>query len=207
MNDTSLPFYYNDLNASLTHIEQILAEGAANRNAPAHHPVVANLDDDGAPSQRVMILRECNWGKQRLRFHTDRRSAKISQLDHREQMSVLIYDEAAKIQLRLSGTGWTEAAAGADEAWQQSTPFARRCYMAQSAPGTISDIPSSGLPSWIEGKKPDEAQLSDARANFAVLYFAFDRIDWLYLANAGHRRAQFRFDHDNKKWSGEWLVP
>ncbi|NJM49678.1 MAG: flavin-binding protein [Sphingomonadales bacterium] len=118
-----------------------------------------------------MILRESDWRAQRLRFHTDIRSTKIAQLETRKQMSVLIYDEAAKLQLRLSGTAWVEASAEADTAWQMSTPFARRCYMADVAPGTVVDTPTSGLPSWIEGRKPDEAQLIHARDNFAVLLF------------------------------------
>ncbi|MFC4292055.1 pyridoxamine 5'-phosphate oxidase family protein [Sphingorhabdus arenilitoris] len=202
-----LPDYYDDLNACLDHIETVLADGVTNRKAPAHHPVVASLTHDGAPTQRVMILREIDWQAQRMRFHTDRRSAKVGQVDSRQEMSVLIYDEAAKLQLRFEGTGRTDIASNADEAWTRSTAFARRCYMAEAAPGSASASPTSGLPSWIEGKQPDEAQLTDARDNFAVLYFAFDRIDWLYLANAGHRRAQFIFDPVAQGWSGQWVVP
>ena len=207
MNDTTLPDYYHDLNAVLPQVQAMLEEGASSRHVAAHAPVVASLDANGGPSQRVMILRECDWANQRLRFHTDTRSNKVAQLDTRDQMSVLIYDKEAKLQLRLTGTGWAEKGTNADLPWKSSTPFARRCYMAKAAPGSISDAPTSGLPEWIEGKKPEEDQLLDARANFSILMFAFDRIEWLYLANSGHRRAAFSFDHDSAVWSGDWLVP
>ncbi|NJM49679.1 MAG: hypothetical protein HC843_01265 [Sphingomonadales bacterium] len=37
MTETALPDYYNDLVAILHHIEEVLAEGAADRNVAAHH--------------------------------------------------------------------------------------------------------------------------------------------------------------------------
>lgn len=204
---TELPPFYDDLNLSLDAARALIAEGAQDRRCAAHTPIVANVDADGAPSQRVMILRACDWGARRLRFHTDSRSDKVSQLGGRDKMSVLIYDEAAKLQLRLTGRGhFPSDVAATDAAWHESTPFARRCYMAETAPGSISEAPVSGLPEWIEGIKPTEDQLITARDNFAVLYFTFDRIDWLYLANKGHRRALFHWS-DHGDWRGQWLVP
>lgn len=203
-----IPAFYDDLMLSLAEARALLFCGARDRHCAAHTPVVANMGADGAPSQRVMILRECDWDARRLRFHTDSRGDKASQLAGSNKISVLIYDEPAKLQLRLTGHGQIETdspATGA--AWRESTPFARRCYMAENAPGGISDAPTSGLPEWIEGIKPTEDQLAPARDNFAVLYVIFDRIDWLYLANRGHRRAMFRWNDAAGAWQGQWLVP
>lgn len=79
--------------------------------------------------------------------------------------------------------------------------------MAEAAPGTPLANPSSGLPEWIEGKQPDEAQLANYRGNFAALVVQIDAVEWLYLANAGHRRARWQWDATQNSWSGDWLVP
>jgi hypothetical protein len=91
-----------------------------------------------------------------------------------------------------------------DGIWQQSTLFARRCYLAEQAPGTPLRGPSSGLPAWIEGQQPTAEQIVPARANFAVLWVGVTAIDWLHLANSGHRRALFRAQDG---WAGAWLAP
>lgn len=207
MTSNTPALFYNDLSLTLKEIQRVIEEGVTNRRAASHHPIIANIDARGRPSQRVMILRQCNWASSALRFHSDLRSDKISQIEANADASVLIYDEAAKIQIRLTGTialGTTDAA---DAAWAASTEFARRCYMTQSAPGNVSDRPASGLPAWIEGKQPTEEMLVSARENFAILSFSFDQIDWLYLANNGHRRAKFERVSDSHNWAGNWLIP
>ncbi len=207
MTSIEMPAYYSDMALTLTEIQRLLEEGSVNRKVAAHHPVVATIDASGAPSQRVMILRECNWAKSTLRFHTDLRSDKIAQVTANTIGSVLIYDERAKLQIRLSGKISLGEKEIAQDAWNASTEFARRCYMTQSAPGSIANGPISGLPEWIEGKQPTLDMLSDARVNFAILRFEFNQIDWLYLANAGHRRAKFVREWVSDIWEGNWLIP
>jgi hypothetical protein len=97
--------------------------------------------------------------------------------------------------------------AAVDAAWIESTTFARRCYLAESAPGLVSNAPTSGLPAWIEGKQPSEMQLTEARANFAILWCDITELEWLYLANSGHRRARWTWDEAQQTWSGRWLIP
>jgi pyridoxamine 5'-phosphate oxidase len=207
MTPKEMPPYYNDLSLTLAEIQRLIEDGVKNRKDAAHHPVVASIDGDGNPSQRVMILRECNWAAASLRFHTDLRSDKISQINAQSAASVLIYDTEAKLQMRLSGKLSLGSKDEADTAWKASTEFARRCYMTQSAPGSAANAPVSGLPDWIEGKQPNEEQLQDARANFAIVNFVFDKIDWLYLANNGHRRVKFVRGGDSNDWQGCWLIP
>jgi pyridoxamine 5'-phosphate oxidase len=204
--DSSIPAFYNDLDLSLNHARSMIAKGASSRRSPFHSPVVATLGKDGVPSQRVMVLRAMDWDQRRLRFHTDARSDKVYDLSMKDSASVLFYDPGTKIQLRLSGRAWAEKASETvDTAWRNSTPFARRCYMAETAPGSTSPSPSSGLPDWIEGQQPVEEQLTPYRPNFAIFWFEFTKLEWLYLANAGHRRAQWTWGE--KDWQGTWLVP
>lgn len=190
----------------LADVWTLLATGASSRHSAAHHPVVATLTADGLPDQRVMILRAADRGTSTLRFHTDARSPKVAQISDGASAHVLVYDPEAKTQLRLSGKARVETdSAAADAAWAASTTFARRCYMAETAPGSASEEATSGLPHWIEGQQPTEEQVAPARAHFAILLVAFDRIDWLYLANSGHRRAVLT--RDGEGWSGSWVIP
>jgi hypothetical protein len=204
----ALPAYYDDLDASFAEAWNVVEAGVTDRNSPAHTPTVGTVDTDGTPQLRIMILREVSRDNRSLRFHTDARSTKIAQLQDKAAASILVYDAAAKAQIRLSGRAHIAADGDVtDFAWSGSTPFARRCYMAEAAPGTPIAQPSSGLPAWIEGKQPEEDQLTDYRGNFAALMFQVDSIEWLYLANAGHRRARWQWDQTQKLWLGNWLVP
>jgi hypothetical protein len=182
----------------------LLVRGGADRRSPVHTPVVASVDAAGLPQARVMVLRKADPVTATLRFHTDGRSPKVAQLDGRP-VAVLAYHAGENIQLRISGTariGRDDAAV--DGIWTQSTTFARRCYMAEQAPGTPLPGPASGLPAWIEGRQPTEEQIAPARPNFAVLWVDVAAIDWLHLANSGHRRALFRRDDG---WAGVWAAP
>lgn len=197
--------FYNDLDRSFDKTWSIIEPGISKRSSAAHTPVVATLDAAGFPQQRVMVLRAADREQRQLRFHTDARSAKIGQSG---PASVLMYDPEEKIQLRLEGVASVQASGAAvDAAWQASTTFARRCYMAEAAPGSTVEGATSGLPIWIEGKQPVEEQLLPYRPNFALLWFDIASVEFLFLANAGHRRAKWHWDEHAGNWSGRWLIP
>lgn len=204
----SQPAYYDDLGLSFEEAWNLVEAGSTNRHSPAHTATVGTVDETGAPQLRIMILRDASRDTRTLRFHTDLRSIKAAQVRNNGATSVLIYDMSAKLQIRMSGQAQLLPIGDvADAAWSNSTPFARRCYMAEAAPGTPLDQPSSGLPKWIQGKKPDEAQLADYRPNFATMLVEIQSVEWLYLANAGHRRACWQWQDAQKSWQGTWLVP
>lgn len=202
------PDYYDDLDLSFEQAWDVIRTGVKDRNSAAHAPVVGTVDEYGAPQLRVMILRDASRDTRMMRFNTDVRSHKITQIGVNGATSILIYDVVAKVQLRLSGTAQVvNDGHVADTAWSQSTPFARRCYMAEASPGSEVLAPSSGLPEWIQGRQPSEDQLLDARPNFATLLFQANKLEWLYLANAGHRRARWTWDDAQGLWDGRWLIP
>ncbi len=154
-----------------------------------------------------MVLRACDEALQALRFHTDARSPKCRILLEDPRIGLLFYDAEAAIQIRAKGTARVQTTgAEADAAWAQSSPYARRCYLAEAAPGSSADAPLSGLPDWAEGIKPVEHQLVAARDNFAILLVELHALDWLHLAHTGHRRAQFARGDDGG-WDGQWVVP
>ena len=194
----------DDLPAILAHAWALLVRGGVDRKSPLHTPAVCSVDGDGLPQARVMVLRKADPAAATLRFHTDARSPKTRELDGRP-VAVLAYHPAEQVQLRLAGTAQLLTdGAQVDGIWQQSTLFARRCYLAEAAPGTLLPGPASGLPAWIEGQQPTAEQIVPARANFAVVMVVVAAIDWLHLANSGHRRAQFR---SRDGWAGAWAAP
>ncbi len=183
---------------------RLMIRGAADRRSPMHTPVVASVTADGRPDSRIIVLRAVDRSQATLRFHTDARSPKCRDIDGRP-VSVLAYHPGEAVQLRIAGVGRVLADdPAADAVWAQSPPFARRCYLAEQRPGTPLSAPASGLPEWVQGREPTLLELAPARANFAVLMVDITAIDWLHLAQAGHRRAVFCAAHG---WNGEWRVP
>lgn len=191
--------HHSILQAIVRHLEQ----GARDRRSPLHTPVVGTADGD----LRIMVLRDFSAGEWTMRFHTDARSPKVRTLGEGGRVTVLGYDPSAKLQLRLYGSGRTEHTGPlVDAAWQASSEYARRCYLAEASPGSPMPAAGSGLPAWAEGIRPDEAQLVPARDNFAIVLVHIEAIDWLHLAHDGHRRARFTVGADGTT-TAEWLAP
>ena len=182
-------------------IARRLGDAASNRGVPMHVPAVVTSDVDA----RGMVLRAFDPASWTLRFHTDARAPKVAAIAADPRMAVLFYDKPAKVQIRVRGTGrvLTDDPL-TDAAWAESTNFARRCYLGD-APGDESESATSGLPAQFEGVEPDDAQLLPARENFAVLLIELAELDWFYLAQSGHSRAQF--SRSEQGWEGRWVAP
>lgn len=200
--------FLDDLNLSRAKAWDLLARGRKDRHSPMHTLVVASSNQQGAPSQRVMVLRSVEIGKRVIRFNSDRRAAKVDQIAKSSLVSVLGYHPEAKIQLRMSGTAEI-LTDGIDfeNAWDQASPYGKRCYLASPGPGQVVKEPSSGLMAELEGVKPTSAQLIPAKQNFAILEITVSHFEWLYLAHTGHRRAAFAWNEQQGDWDGEWLIP
>jgi len=192
---------FDNFDSILADISARLGEGARDRKVPMHSPVIATADADA----RVMILRAFDESDWTLRFHTDLRSPKCDVIGKGAPVGALFYDFPAKTQIRVRGVGRIEHDTPlADLAWEESTNFAKRCYLGEG-PGAASDAPTSGLPEWAEGIQPSDEQVAPGRENFAILLIELQELDWFYLANSGHVRAQFsRVGGD---WKGQWVAP
>jgi pyridoxine/pyridoxamine 5'-phosphate oxidase len=196
----------DDLDGALRQCWRALTEAAKKRVSPLHTPVVATVDSENRPEQRVMVLRQVSASTRLLRFHTDIRTAKVRELTHNPSVAILGYDPLAKLQIRMIGTASIESdSVLADTAWAQTSLYGKRCYLADPAPGTQAEHPLSGLPPELEGVKPDEAQVVPARANFGILRAEIQMVEWLFLAHDGHRRARHWWN--GQHWTHQWLVP
>jgi pyridoxamine 5'-phosphate oxidase len=196
-----LPGYYNDLPSALAHAWAMIGRGVADRRSAFHTPFVATIDETGAPSQRVMVLRAADSAARTLRLHTDLRSAKLAHIARHPRVSLAFYDSTAKLQLRLGALARVHATdLVAEAAWLASRPQSRLCYEQPTAPGQSLTAPLSDWPADERFAKGD-----DGRPNFAVLMAEVDVIEWLYLAIEGHRRARWIWQSNG--WHGSWVAP
>lgn len=193
---TLLPCY-DDLAGSLDYAWQMLARGVADRRSAFHTPSVATLGFDGAPRIRTVVLRGCNVADQVLRFHTDKRSAKIKEIAANDRGAMLFYDHGLKIQLRLSCQFYLSDQATWDAAWQATRAMSRECYQVEQAPGDVIDAPTRA--------SFNAAATEDGADNFQPVLARVETIEWLYLAAKGHRRALF--DLSQQPAEMQWLVP
>lgn len=195
------PGHAGSLDAALAEAWRLLARGVADRRSPFHTICVANVDAAGAPSMRTVVLRGVDVPGRTLRFHTDRRSRKVADLVRDRRIALHGYDPGAKVQIRMSGLASVHAEDGvADAAWNGSRQFSRICYGVVPAPGDpIAAGGDFALPE-------TEAEIAAGRANFAAVVVTVERLEWLYLAHSGHRRAAFAWDGAGKVQAG-WLTP
>jgi pyridoxamine 5'-phosphate oxidase len=194
------PGHLDDLD--LTHAEAwgLLGRGVADRKCAFHSPAVATIGLDGHPRSRTVVLRAVDHPSRSLQFHTDRRSAKVAELQADPRASVLFYDAGWKVQIRIGGqaTLHDEDLVGA-EAWHRTRPMSRVCYTQSSAPGSIATEPAVAV-------LPDPRGDAFARENFVAVRITVLTLEWLYLAHAGHRRALFTYAPD-KAVTSTWLAP
>ena len=191
-----LPDSYSHIDETLDSAKLILSEAVSNTQTLFHTPVVSTINENKIVS-RVMVLREFNFDKKILRFHTDNRAAKIDNLTKNPSSTVIGYDADLKIQIKMQG----QAKVHIDDevakiAWNESTPRSKKCYSVKG--GSSKKIENPG------DYDITNFEVEDGYQNFAVIIFNFLSLEFLYLKSSGHRRALHDWYDD---YSSTWLVP
>ena len=191
-----LPDSYSHIDETLDSAKLILSEAVSNTQTLFHTPVVSTMNENKIVS-RVMVLREFNFDKKILRFHTDNRAAKIDNLTKNPSSTVIGYDADLKIQIKMQG----HAKVHIDDevakiAWNESTPRSKKCYSVKG--GSSKKIENPG------DYDITNFEVEDGYQNFAVIIFNFLSLEFLYLKSSGHRRALHDWCDD---YSSTWLVP
>lgn len=189
------PVYADDLAESRAEAFRLLSRGVADRRSPLHTPVLGTVDNALLPTLRTVVLRAFDPERRVLHVHTDLRSAKHAHLVARPDVALLFYDPGHRIQLRVSGrASMHQDDALAEGAWAASQPTSLACYGIAASPGTPTPWPP-----------PAPTLTPEARAHFLLIRIAFDRLEWLWLASDGHRRALFTWS--DGALQSTWLVP
>jgi pyridoxine/pyridoxamine 5'-phosphate oxidase len=194
--------YYDSLDGSLAHAWRLLARATADRRSGFRTVQIATVAEDG-PRVRTVVLRGAEAAERLVRVHTDTRAAKVGEIAANPIVEICAYNAQAKIQLRLRGKATAHRDdAVADAAWAATAPFSRVCYRAPIGPGAPIAEPGEADPT---ERERDPADVDHGRDAFVAVTVDVTRLEWLYLAAHGHRRAVW--DWDGEGWRGRWLAP
>jgi hypothetical protein len=184
----------------------LLVDGSRNPKDAFYTGTLGTLSTSG-PSLRTVVLRQADPQQRSTVCYSDVRAGKVAEIRGNSAVSWLFWDDARKVQLRLTGraTVHTDDAL-ADGHWQSTSPSNRRSYLAGPAPGSVQPFPTSGLPEGLDTREPTEEESAAGRPYFAVIITQVERLEWLWLTRGGHRRAVFRYAGTEIS-EAAWLVP
>lgn len=196
--------YYNDLDKTLSHAHGLLCSAVDLQASPLRTPVLASIgqDAEGAVSanSRIVVMREIDTADRHFSFYTDSRSSKVREIEACSAVSAVFYDPGKRIQLRLSGHGSIhrndhETA----KIWSTLPSHNKALYGTNPGPGAHLSAGDA-----YEIGSVDASQHGEF--HFCSLKIFYHRLEWLYLAREGHRRAQYDWQSDGTLTS-QWVTP
>ena len=192
----TIPDTYDQISETLSTAESILDNAVDNAKTLFHTLILSSLDE-GKIASRVVVLREFNSKERYLRFHTDARAPKIKHFQKNSNASILGYDPALKIQLKLQGNIEVHLKDDVTIAsWNESTTRSKKCYSVEGGSSLEIDNPAE--------YDIRDVNIEDGYLNFAVIKFTYTSLEFLYLKSSGHRRAVHSWDEE---LTSNWLVP
>ena len=192
----TIPDTYDQISETLSTAESILDNAVDNAKTLFHTLILSSLDE-GKIASRVVVLREFNSKERYLRFHTDARAPKIKHFQKNSNASILGYDPALKIQLKLQGNVEVHLKDDVTIAsWNESTTRSKKCYSVEGGSSLDIDNPAE--------YDIRDVNIEDGYLNFAVIKFTYTSLEFLYLKSSGHRRAVHSWDEE---LTSNWLVP
>ena len=197
----------NEKQYNLSSIEkdcwQRMMDGVLQSRNQFHHPVVANSNATGVNMRTVVVRDACSVEKT-LRFYTDIRTGKWTELQQDQTISWLFYDAESRIQIRASGkASLHQNDELANHAWDNVNPISRKNYSSILSPSAEIILPLDAMQESLAiTAKKNEA----GRENFGVVVSKVLWMEWLWLNPQCHYKANFMYDKEGE-FTGSWLVP
>lgn len=167
-----------------------LVRGVHDRRAPSRHPTLGTVSAHGLPQLRTVVLRAVDTEAATVRLYTDLHSSKVSDLRSTPTAALHIWDNNARLQLRLHADVCILTGTDVASLWASLPDAGRRSYGGHPPPGQpIAE-------SLAYHRSPDQTA-------FAVLHLVVMEMDILHLGSE-HRRAMFTRD---TAWRGQWCAP
>ncbi|MEM8975490.1 MAG: pyridoxamine 5'-phosphate oxidase family protein [Pseudomonadota bacterium] len=160
---------------------------------------LATLDSDGLPQVRTVVLREVAPTEQRVSFHTDVRSTKITELTTHNWVALHFHSRRLGVQMRMAGRAEFASDEHRRSAWQSLHEGAKITYAQREVPGAKISDPTQLL---LDTASTTE----DGYPNFVLVHVSIASIDWLELKRCGHRRALLIYQSDDEH-TATWLAP
>lgn len=182
-----------------------LTAGVRSAKHGFHLMTVASVAD-GEPQARTVVLRAVDPSRWEVRFHTDRRSTKCSELRRAPAVALTWYDPRRRLQLRGRGVARIiDQGTEHDLLWAQIPLMSRRIYLVTAPPGTPVSAPSTALPPAVHDRDPTPLESEAGKEHFAAAVITLSEIEALELHATGHLRARWR--RVGTTAEGEWLIP
>lgn len=172
-------------------IWRILGRFVARARPVDRFVALATVDRENRPRQRTVALRHADPSTAVLHVHTDALSIKVNEIGDNPHVALLAWEPGERVQLRLGGVARIIADPEARDVWDTLDEAARLNYSHHPPPGQALDTPDG----YVQRPLP---------ARFAVIEIWVTQIDYVSLADTGHRRAAFSACDG---WAGTWLSP
>lgn len=184
----------------------LLEDSVVDRRNGFRTPAFATLARDSGCAVRTVVLRAVDRKRRCVRFYTDLRSPKVEQIRSDSRAALVFQNAVRQVELR----------AEARVSLHREDTLALRCWTTLPAGGR-RDFASSASPGSPAGELSELTRASPALqhkrptngngwSNFAVADCMIQRLDWLELDSAGHRRAVFTWDRDGDL-TASWVAP
>ena len=148
-------------------------------------------------SSRMVVLRKFypDWT---VRFYTDNRTKKVSEIEQCPKVSLLFWDPTENLQVRLKAEAIIH---NRDEPalkeWTEINKESRKQYTSILKPGTVIPAPEKAF-NWPENYHSDYFSVVDCTP--------FD-IEILQLNSLEHLSLKFSRINKDSEWKGGWIVP
>lgn len=193
-NNTSLESIYASIWSELK-------EGARKRKHPFHLCFLSTISHKNFSAEsRIVILRDVNVKDLLLRSNCDIRSSKAKDIRKNPNTTLLFYDQARKVQIRIkTESEIVDNISIVQPIWDASQEISRRCYYAPQPP-------SSNLRSPFSNELLDLDNEKLGINIFGLIVSKAIEIDYLELNYDGHIRCHYLLK-DNNLISSSWVAP
>ncbi len=179
-------------NLYLQEIKSELKLALTKRNHPLKFCVLGTLGSENIPQLRIVGLRKIT-DDFKFTFYTDKRSAKVTQIQNNPKVNLLFYHPEKKLQIKINGIASIIKDIGIlKEQWLNITKRAKKDYTTMFAPGS-------------KIKSPEEITYLKEKNFFCSVEIKTDTIEYLKLREESHFKVHFHQDING--WVSEFLVP
>lgn len=175
----------------LQQIKNELINGSVKRGHPFKYFSLGTLSGQ-IPQQRTVVLRKVQPNL-KLLFYTDKRSAKVQQIETNNTVSALFYHPKKMVQIQIEGKAdIKENPEMLRKIWKSIPEKSKRDY-------------TSILPPGVETEHPDNLEYLTENNHFCMVEIQPYRIEYLKLKQPHHLRV--KFIKSGKDWNGSYLIP
>ena len=160
---------------------------------------------DNMPDARTVVSRGIDENLTHVRIHSDQRSQKNSQLISNENVALLYYSSAQKLQVRLHGIAQVITQDNERKSFFDSSSLhSKLCYAFPIAPGSaLKEQTKEAQFESITAANFDDYE-AVAQTNFSVINVQILDADILWLSKSGHIRIMG--ERTNDTWNFEFVV-